>query len=188
MLGAGPAPPVAMETKQGRRRPPERGRARAWVGEGRWGWRAVALATGLRRPFASSGSWPVSRDPPSAAFPVCPLLSFPWSAPSLMSLFPDFLTPTPLTTVVGFPSSSCWKPPGFLRNEGAWRSRPASGACTPMKGTRRVRAAHLVPRGHSPGTRAPFHTPLAPFHASCGRMPTVGQALPCQGFLPSRKQ
>lgn len=51
MFGAGPAPPVAMETKQGRWRRPERGLVGAWVGEGRWGSLAVALVTGTVAPL-----------------------------------------------------------------------------------------------------------------------------------------
>lgn len=51
MFGAGPAPPVAMETKQGRWRRPERSRARACVGGWEVGSRAVALVTGTEAPL-----------------------------------------------------------------------------------------------------------------------------------------
>lgn len=106
MFGNGPAPPVAMETKQGRWRRPERGRAGPEWGKGRWGSRAVALVTGTEAPLCFIR---VTACPPvPQVFPVwppAPGLSFGLLL-SLVSLSSFLISSTSLTTVLDSPSSS----------------------------------------------------------------------------------
>lgn len=157
MFGAGPAPPVAMETKQGRWRRPKLGRAGAWVGGGEVGLWDCCLGNGNRGapPFHPGRGLSACTPKCSQSAPrplACPLVSScPWRP------FPYFFTPASLTTVVDFPSSfhqTLLDSQVFLVMKESGSTGTRHGTITLIKSTCSVGGANIMPCGHPLGTIA----------------------------------